>query len=92
MNNKSGTGDIFLGHPERARVEIGGADQHVLKRRELPGFARVNTVTSASQSLGNNNQFSKKTLLSNGFMQQFSAPGLMAHAPGAGTGHSACRS
>jgi len=28
--------------PERARAETGGADQWVLKRRELPGFAMVN--------------------------------------------------
>ena len=40
--------DIFLGPPERARAETVGADQWVLKRRELPGFARVNQVTSAS--------------------------------------------
>ena len=33
---------------ERARVETGGADQWVLKRRECSGFARVNKVTSAS--------------------------------------------
>jgi len=48
--NKRETGDwdIFLGSPERARAETGGADQWVLKRRELPGFARVNKVTSAS--------------------------------------------
>ena len=32
----------------KARVETGGADQWVLKRRELSGFARVNKVTSAS--------------------------------------------
>ena len=44
------TGDwgIFLGPPERARAETGGADQWALKRRELPGFARVNIATSAS--------------------------------------------
>jgi len=36
---------------KRARAETGGADQWVLKRRELPGFARVNKVTSTS--LGN---------------------------------------
>jgi len=41
-------GDIFLGSPERARAETGGADQWVLKRRECSGFARVNKVTSAS--------------------------------------------
>jgi len=40
--------DIFLGPPERARAETGGADQWVLKRREFPGLARVNKVTSAS--------------------------------------------
>ena len=47
---ETGDWDIFLGPPERARVETGGlgADQCVLKRRELPGFARVNKVTSAS--------------------------------------------
>jgi len=36
------------GPPERARAETGAADQWVLKRSELPGFARVNKVTSAS--------------------------------------------
>ena len=41
--------DIFLGPPERARAETGGADQWVLKQRELSGLARVNKVTSASQ-------------------------------------------
>ena len=40
--------DIFLGLPERARAETGGADQWVLKWRECLGFARVNQVTSAS--------------------------------------------
>ena len=47
---ETGDWDIFLGPPggERARAETGGADQWVLKRRELPGFARVNKVTSAS--------------------------------------------
>jgi len=43
-----GDWDIFLGSPERARAETCGADQWVLKRRELPGFARVNKLTSAS--------------------------------------------
>jgi len=32
-----GDWDIFLGPSERARAETGGADQWVLKRRELPG-------------------------------------------------------
>jgi len=33
---------IFLGPPELARVETGGADQWALKSMELPGFAIVN--------------------------------------------------
>jgi len=45
---ETGDWDIFLGPPERARTETGGADQWVLKRRELPGVARVNKVTSVS--------------------------------------------
>jgi len=45
---ETGDWDIFPGPPERARAETGGADQRVIKRRELPGFARVNKVTSAS--------------------------------------------
>ena len=31
---ETGDWDIFLGPPERARAEIGGADQWVLKRRK----------------------------------------------------------
>jgi len=38
---ETGDLDIFLGPPDRARAETGAADQWVLKRRELPGFARV---------------------------------------------------
>jgi len=45
---ETGERDIFLGPPERARAETGGADQWVLKRRECSGFARLNKVTSAS--------------------------------------------
>ena len=45
---ETGDWDIFLGPPERARAETGGADRWVLKRRECSGFARVNKVTSAS--------------------------------------------
>ena len=45
---ETGDWDIFLGPPERARAETGGADQWVLKRRECKGFARVNQVTPAS--------------------------------------------
>ena len=39
---ETGDWDIFLGPQERARAETGGADQWVLKRRELPGFAIMN--------------------------------------------------
>ena len=45
---ETGDWDIFLGPPERARAETGGADQWVLKGREFSGFARVNKVTCAS--------------------------------------------
>jgi len=45
---ETGDWDIFLGPPERAKAETGGADQCVLKRMECQGFARVNQVTSAS--------------------------------------------
>jgi len=45
---ETGVWDIFPGPLERARSETGGADQCVLKWRELPGFARVNKVVSAS--------------------------------------------
>ena len=45
---ETGDWDIFLGPPERARAETGGADQWVLKWRECYWFARVNQVTSAS--------------------------------------------
>jgi len=44
---ETGDWDIFLGPPERARAETGGADQWVLKRRECLEFARVNKATSA---------------------------------------------
>jgi len=59
---ETGDWDIFLGPPERARTETGGADQWVLERRECSGFARVNKVTSAS--LGYPLSVSNKTLLS----------------------------
>ena len=39
---ETGNWDIFLSPSERAREETGGADQWVLKRRELPGFVMVN--------------------------------------------------
>jgi len=45
---ETGDWDIFLGSPERARAETGGADKWVLKWRECSGFARVNKVTSTS--------------------------------------------
>jgi len=47
-SRETGDGDIFLGLPERARAETSRADQCVLKRRELLGFARVSKLTSAS--------------------------------------------
>jgi len=56
---ETGDWDIFLVPPERARAETGGADQWVLKRRDLPGFARVNT-----DPWDTHYQFSIKTLLS----------------------------
>ena len=46
--SETGDWDIFLGLPERAREETGGADQWVLKWRECSGFTRVNKVTSVS--------------------------------------------
>ena len=45
---ETGDWDIFLGPPEWARAETGGADQWVLKRRECSGVVRVNRLTSAS--------------------------------------------
>jgi len=33
---ETGDWDIFLGPPERARVETGGADQRVFKAKEIP--------------------------------------------------------
>jgi len=49
--SETGDWDIFLGPPERARAATGGADQWVLKRRELPGFAIVNEIKTPA-SLG----------------------------------------
>jgi len=57
-----GDWDIFLGPPERARAETGGADQWVLKRRELPGFAIVNEK-KRPHPWDIHHQFSIKTLL-----------------------------
>jgi len=39
---ETGDWDIFLSPPERARAETDGADQWVLKRREVPGVAMLN--------------------------------------------------
>jgi len=55
--------DIFLGPPERARAETGGAEQWVLKRRELPGVATVNEK-KRPHPWDTHYQFSIKTLLS----------------------------
>ena len=60
---ETGDWDIFLGPPERARAENGGADQWVLTRRELPGFAIVNETTRL-HPWDTHYQFSIKTLLS----------------------------
>jgi len=60
---ETGIWDIFLGPPERARAETGGADQWVLKRRELPGFAIVNEK-KRPHPWDTHHQFSIKTLLS----------------------------
>jgi len=56
--------DIFLGPLERARRETGGADQWVLKRRILSGFAIVNGK-NRPHPWDTHHQFSIKTLLSN---------------------------
>jgi len=67
---ETGEWDIFLGLPERARAETAGADRWVLKRRELPKFARVNKVTSAS--LGYPVSVSNKKLFSQKLYSQYS--------------------
>jgi len=64
---ETGDWDIFLGPPERARAETGGADQWVLKRRECLGFARVNKVTSASLGYPLS-VFNKNSILKYGFI------------------------
>jgi len=61
--HETGDWDIFLGPPERARAETGGADQWVLKRRELPGFAILNRK-KRPHPWDTHHQFSIKTLLS----------------------------
>jgi len=60
---ETGDWDLFLGPPERARAETGGADHWVLKRRELPGFAIVNEK-KRPHPWDTHHQFSIKTLLS----------------------------
>jgi len=60
---ETGDWDIFLGPPERARAETGGADQWVLKQRELPGFAIVNE-RKRPHPWDTHHQFSIKTPLS----------------------------
>ena len=62
---KTGDWDIFLGPLKRARAETGGADQWVLKRRELQGFAIVNEK-KRPHPWDTHHQFSIKTLLSKG--------------------------
>jgi len=53
------------GPPERARAEKGGADQWVLKRRELPWFARHRGWKKLPHPWDTYHEFSIKTLLSN---------------------------
>jgi len=53
--------DIFLGPSERARAETGGADQWVIKQRELPGFDIVNEK-KRPHPWDTHYQFSIKTL------------------------------
>jgi len=60
---ETGDWNIFLGPPERARAETGGADRWVLKRRELPGFAIVNEK-KRPHPWDTHHQFAIKTLLS----------------------------
>ena len=60
---ETGDWDIFLGPLERARAEAGGADQWVLKRRELARFAIVNGK-KRPHPWDTHHQFSIKTLLS----------------------------
>ena len=60
---ETGDWDIFLGPPERAREETGGADKWVLKQRELPGFVIVNEKKRL-HPWDTHHQFSIKTLLS----------------------------
>jgi len=43
--HETGDWDLFLGPPERARVETGGADQWLLKRK---WFSVVSDITHAS--------------------------------------------
>ena len=65
-SRETGDWDIFLSPPERVRAETGGADQWVLKRRELPGVAIVNEKKRPHPS-DTHHQSSIKTLLSNPF-------------------------
>jgi len=60
---ETGDWDIFLGPLERARAEAGGADQWVLKRRELARFTIVNGK-KRPHPWDTHHQFSIKTLLS----------------------------
>ena len=60
---ETGDWDIFLGPPERARAETGGADQYVLKQREFSRFAIVN-VKTRPRPWDTHYQFSIEILLS----------------------------
>jgi len=58
---ETGDWDIFLGPPEQSRAQTGGADQSVLKRRELPGCVRVSTSLGYPLSVFNINFTLKAT-------------------------------
>ena len=64
---ETGDWNIFLGPPEQARAETGGADQWVWKRRVFPGFVIVKGKKRPHPSDAHH-QFSMKTpsLLSKG--------------------------
>jgi len=63
---ETGDWDIFLGPLERARAQTGGADQWVLKRRELPWVAIVNEKKTPA-SLGYPLSVFNKSSLSDGY-------------------------
>ena len=63
QSRETGDLDIILSPPEWTRAKTDGADQWVLKQRELPGFAIVNEK-KRPHPWDTHHQFSIKTLLS----------------------------